>query len=193
MSDIDIRPPCRPGQPQRPAWRHPRPAGAALVCTLAALVFAPAALAQQAHAQGAPASKTEPARADGARPGVMRVTLRHDPFSRPAMPAAAPPGAPTAAPTAASTGARAAAAGAAPLAGDAAPQPEWRPRLRAVVVAGARSLALVGAELVELGGSVEGYRLQSVSENGAVFTKGRQSITLVLGEKTGSERAGSER
>jgi hypothetical protein len=62
-----------------------------------------------------------------------------------------------------------------------------------VVVAGARSLALVGAELVELGGSVEGYRLQSVSENGAVFTKGRQSITLVLGEKTGSERAGSER
>jgi hypothetical protein len=91
------------------------------------------------------------------------VSLRHDLFSRP----------------------RPAAAAAAPVnatAASDAPAPAWRPRLRALVVAGVRSMVLVDATVVELGGSVDGYRLQAVDDNGALFVKGRQRVTLVMGQ-----------
>jgi hypothetical protein len=107
---------------------------------------------------------------------VSRPALRHNPFNRPVSPQVVPV-------AAGNTGLNAAA-----VAADAEPALEWNPRLRAVVVAGARSMALVDGDLVELGGSVEGYRLQAVDEDRAVFVKGRERITLVMGDRSGPKK-----
>jgi hypothetical protein len=108
------------------------------------------------------------------------VALRHDVFSRPSLQArplgsATPSATPTATATATATAA------------SEAPAPAWRPQLRALVVAGARSMVLIDASVVELGGSLDGYRLQAVDENGALFVKGRQRVTLLMGQNKDGE------
>lgn len=162
---VPRRRPSPPASPTSPGPRPRRPAvlSAAVQASVQAAVAAAALLwaAQPAGAQGA-----------------VPVTLRHDLFSRP-RPEAAP-----------ATGTPLPAAGGAALAADApvqAPTPPWRPPLRALVVAGARSMVLIGATVVELGGSLDGYRLQSVDEDGALFIKGRQRVTLLMGRNREGE------
>ena len=87
--------------------------------------------------------------------------LEHDPFAwPPALRAPAP----------AKTGASAA-----------EPSAEvWQPRLRAVVVAGSRSMVNVGGSIVSLGEQFEGYRLVGVEENKATFSKNGLRVELKM-------------
>jgi len=61
----------------------------------------------------------------------------------------------------------------------AAPQ-AWRPELRAVLVAGDRSMADVGGIIVKLGGKVDGFRLLEVRDREAVFVKNGTRLTLSI-------------
>jgi hypothetical protein len=61
----------------------------------------------------------------------------------------------------------------------AAPQ-AWRPELRAVLVAGDRSMADVGGIIVKLGGEVDGFRLLEVRDRKAVFVKNGTRLTLSI-------------
>lgn len=92
------------------------------------------------------------------------VALQHDVFARPNLSASAPERA-------------------APVEVEA-----WRPTLRAIVLAGERSLVLVDKSAVELGGAVNGYRLVGVTESRAVFTRAGQRIELTLGRGQGATR-----
>lgn len=60
-----------------------------------------------------------------------------------------------------------------------APQ-AWRPELRAVLVAGDRSMADVGGIIVKLGGEVDGFRLVEVRDRKAVFVKSGTRLTLSI-------------
>jgi len=62
----------------------------------------------------------------------------------------------------------------------AATPPLWRPELRAVLVAGDRSMADVGGIIVKLGGEVDGFRLLEVRDRKAVFVKGGTRLTLSI-------------
>lgn len=89
--------------------------------------------------------------------------LRHDPFVRPNIeptpPAAAAPGA-----TAAS---------------------EWKPQLRAVMVAGSSSMVNVDGTIVRVGGQIDGFRLTRVAEHKAVFVKNGVRVELTTdGERS---------
>ena len=64
----------------------------------------------------------------------------------------------------------------------------WRPALRAIVQAGDRSMVLVDRSVVELGGSIDGYRLVGVDHDKAVFAKGRRRVELTLGRVKGDAR-----
>lgn len=57
---------------------------------------------------------------------------------------------------------------------------EWLPNLRAIVMAGERSLVLVERSVVEIGGAVDGYRLVGVTESTAIFARGGRRFELVL-------------
>lgn len=92
------------------------------------------------------------------------VALQHDVFARPNLSASAPD---RAAPVEVDT---------------------WRPTLRAIVLAGERSLVLVDKSAVELGGAVNGYRLVGVTESRAVFVRGGQRMELTLGRGQGAAR-----
>lgn len=92
--------------------------------------------------------------------------LRHDPFARPNL-ALAP----------------ASAAQASEV-----PAKEWKPQLRAVVVAGKSSMVNVEGTIVSLGGQIDGFRLTSVEERKAVFMKDGARVELTLGgEKAGGK------
>ena len=93
-------------------------------------------------------------------------TLHHDPFARPDL-SASPPGAAASGPA----------------------TPVWQPRLRAVVVAGRRSLAKVDDSVVELGGEVDGYRLIQVLPDKAIFVRAGRRVELTIGVTTGAARA----
>lgn len=56
----------------------------------------------------------------------------------------------------------------------------WRPELRAVLVAGDRSMADVGGIIVKLGGEVDGFRLLEVRDRKAVFLKNGTRLTLSI-------------
>lgn len=89
--------------------------------------------------------------------------LRHDPFAWPAAaraPAPAPP---------------AATASAAPVS-----EALWRPRLRAVIVAAGRSMALVDGSVVAIGEQLDGYRLIRVEERSATFVKNGLRVELKM-------------
>lgn len=84
-------------------------------------------------------------------------TLRHNPFTRPALGDE-------------SSGRVAAAAS------------SHHPVLRATLVAGKRSLANVEGRLLGIGDQHEGYHLIRVGEGDATFTLGDQEITVTIGD-----------
>ena len=90
--------------------------------------------------------------------------LKHDPFARPVL-------APRPAP-------------AAPVPGDSVrapvPEPVWKPELRAVMVAGPKSIVNVAGVLVRIGEQIDGYRLVEVHEETAVFVNNKKRVTLSL-------------
>ena len=90
--------------------------------------------------------------------------LKHDPFARPLL---APP--PAAAASAPAYTARA------PL-----PEPIWNPELRAIMLAGPKSIVDVGGTLVRIGEHINGYRLAEVHEETAVFVNDKKRVTLSL-------------
>lgn len=69
---------------------------------------------------------------------------------------------------------------------DARPEPAtssaapWRPELRAVLVAGERSMANVGGIIVKIGGQVDGFRLLEVKDRTAVFVGNGVALTLSM-------------
>ena len=67
----------------------------------------------------------------------------------------------------------------------AAPTATWRPALRAIVLAGDLSMVKIGGSVVELGEQIDGYRLILVTEEKAVFAKGRQRGVLTIGGDRG--------
>lgn len=83
--------------------------------------------------------------------------LQHDVFSRPSLSAVAPERA-------------------APIEAEA-----WRPNLRAIVLAGDRSLVLVDRSTVAIGGVVDGYRLVGVADGRATFVRGARRVELTMG------------
>lgn len=56
----------------------------------------------------------------------------------------------------------------------------WTPRLTSTLRAGSRSMVVVSGRVVELGESIEGYRLLEVHEGSAVFENNGQKIRLNL-------------
>ena len=54
------------------------------------------------------------------------------------------------------------------------------PKLRALVAAGPRSMVVVGDQVVEIGGLIQGYRLIAVREDRALFVKQGRHVTAVL-------------
>jgi len=83
---------------------------------------------------------------------------RHDPFARPDLAGLA---------AAAASGSVAA--------------PTWQPRLRAVVMAGPRSMVLIDDEVVELGVDVNGYRLIRVLPDKAIFVRDGRRVVIAIG------------
>ena len=98
--------------------------------------------------------------------GNVDATLRHDPFVRPNL-ALAPASAAQASEAAAN---------------------EWKPKLRAVIVAGKSSIVNVEGTIVSLGGQIDGFRLTSVEERKAVFMKDGVRVELTMdGDKVGGK------
>jgi hypothetical protein len=91
--------------------------------------------------------------------------LKHDPFARPAPAARRASAAPMPA-TAVKP----------PL-----PEPVWKPELRAIMVAGSKSIVNVDGALVRIGEQFNGYRLVEVHEETAVFVNDTKRVTLSLG------------
>lgn len=92
--------------------------------------------------------------------------LRYDPFARPNL-ALAPASAAQASEVAAK---------------------EWRPQLRAVMLAGKSSMVNVEGTIVSLGGKIDGFRLIGVEERKATFMKDGARVELTMsGEKAGGK------
>jgi hypothetical protein len=94
--------------------------------------------------------------------------LKHDPFARPVL-------APRPAPRPASAASVPGNSVKAPV-----PEPVWKPELRAVLVAGPKSIVNVGGALVRIGEQINGYRLVEVHEETAVFVNDKKTVTLSL-------------
>ena len=96
---------------------------------------------------------------------VQADGLKHDPFARPVL---AP---------------RPMSATLVPANTIKAPVPEsaWRPELRAILMAGPKSIVNVDGALVQIGELVNGYRLVEVHEETAVFIYNKKRVTLSLG------------
>lgn len=86
--------------------------------------------------------------------------LKHDPFARPALTG-------TAAPLSASNA-------------NAAAEPVWKPELRAIMLAGPKSIVNIGGMLVGIGEQTNGYRLVEVHQETAVFVNNKKRVTLTL-------------
>jgi len=92
---------------------------------------------------------------------AQSADLKHNPFARPAPGAVASVAAPARAVT--------------------VPAAEWKPELRAILAAGARSIVNVEGTVIPIGEKFEGHRLVEVHESSAVFVNGsRKRITLSL-------------
>ena len=55
-----------------------------------------------------------------------------------------------------------------------------RPQLRGVIVAGSQSIANLNGTLLAIGEETSGYRLDSVTEEGATFVHDGEPVTLYL-------------
>ena len=100
-------------------------------------------------------------------PGLAQAQadgLKHDPFARPVL----APRPASAAPVPANTVK-------APV-----PEPVWKPELRAIMVAGPKSIVNVEGALVRIGEQINGYRLVEVHEETAVFVNNKKRVTLSL-------------
>jgi hypothetical protein len=90
--------------------------------------------------------------------------LKHDPFARPVL-AARP-------------------ASAAAVPGNSVktrlPEPVWQPELRAIMMAGPKSMVNVAGVLVRIGDQINGYRLVEVHDETAVFVNNKKKVTLSL-------------
>ncbi len=96
--------------------------------------------------------------------GEADAGLRNDPFARPNL-ALAPASAAQASEVAAN---------------------EWKPQLRAVILAGRSSMVNVEGTIVSLGGQIDGFRLTAVEERRAIFVKDGARVVLTMsGEKAG--------
>ena len=98
-------------------------------------------------------------------PGLAQAQadgLKHDPFVRPML-----------APRPAS-----AAAGPANTVNAPVPEPVWKPELRAIMMAGPKSIVNVEGTLVRIGEEIDGYRLVEVHEETAVFVNNGKRVTL---------------
>lgn len=104
--------------------------------------------------------------ANGVAASELDAGLRHDPFARPAL--------------------------AAPLANGGQPAPigakEWRPQLRAVIVAGKSSMVNVEGTIVSLGELIDGFRLTGVEDRKAVFMKDGVRVELTMGSDSAGGR-----
>lgn len=108
-------------------------------------------------------------------PGYAQVELRHDPFVRPKLAAAANSKGGDTATTSRSQ------------------EAPWEPRLTSVMVAGKDSMVTVDGVIVVLGEKIDGHRLIEVRDREAVFQKGRKRIVLNMGienSRSASARAG---
>lgn len=63
----------------------------------------------------------------------------------------------------------------------------WRPQLRAVLVAGSRSVADLGGVILNIGQSTNGYRLISVREEAATFVRNGEQVVLSLYDSESGE------
>lgn len=103
------------------------------------------------------------------------ATLRHDPFVRPA-------------------------AAQQRLAQDAnksgsvpAREERWNPELRAVMLAGASSMANVDGTVLRIGEEINGYRLVEVHDGEALFSKGAERLTVSMRRPDAAQHAGEKR
>lgn len=97
----------------------------------------------------------------GLAPAQEAAGLKHDPFARPVLTGSA-------APLLANTTKP-------PL-----PEPLWKPELRAIMLAGPKSIVNVSGVLVGIGEQTNGYRLVEVHEETAVFVNHKKRVTLSL-------------
>jgi hypothetical protein len=81
--------------------------------------------------------------------------LAHDPFVRPVLPTRSTSTSPTS-------------------------ESEWKPELRAVMVAGSESIVNIEGALLRLGEQFNGYRLIEVHEESAIFVNNNKKVTLTL-------------
>lgn len=95
-------------------------------------------------------------------PAHAQVELRHDPFARPTLAAAANPQT----------------SGGANITN---PDVPWNPQLTSVMLAGKDSMVTVDGVIVSLGEKIDGHRLIQVRDHEAVFQKGRKRIVLTMG------------
>ena len=65
---------------------------------------------------------------------------------------------------------------------------EWRPELRAVLVAGKKSVADFGGVILKVGEITNGYRLLSVHEDAATFSRDGEKIVFSLFEQELSDQ-----
>jgi hypothetical protein len=63
-------------------------------------------------------------------------------------------------------------------------QAAWSPKLTAVVVAGADSVANIDGTIIRVGETIDGYRLLRVQEGAAVFTRNDQQVVLTMNTTT---------
>lgn len=62
-------------------------------------------------------------------------------------------------------------------------EPEWRPELRAVLVAGEKSVVDLGGVILQVGESTSGYRLVAVGEGTATFSRDGERVVISLYEQ----------
>jgi hypothetical protein len=96
--------------------------------------------------------------------------IKHDPFARPLLSAAAV--------TSSESGAKV------------EEEVPWNPTLTAVMVAGKHSLITIDSVIMKLGEVKDGYRLVQVKDHEAVFKKGKKRVVLAI--KIGGIRTGAE-
>jgi hypothetical protein len=62
----------------------------------------------------------------------------------------------------------------------AAPPPEWKPELKAVITGGGTAMVNVEGRIVQMGQEMDGYRLVEIQERRATFVKDKVRYTLHL-------------
>ena len=92
-------------------------------------------------------------------PAAADVLLKHDPFSRPLLPALLPKNATT-------------------LNAVVEEEARWNPQLIAVMVSGKNSLVNLDGVILRIGEEKDGYRFVHATDHEAIFKKGNNRIVL---------------